>query len=483
MQKYLRYSLAAVLAVLSAILFFAILNYPANGVLKFFAAVGALGLPGGAIQKLLKIEGEWGLMLVRTTNGLKLMERLAKRHPKFWRAFADFGLVFGFGALSAYMYKGIDRRVYFGTLALLLVSTFLMLPLILPVAFSVISGLATGTATSASGRTYAGISVLQIAFTLLLLVGGVTIAGILSILANSAAILAAIISFIGNTGGGALQRAAPGATALIPGQNIPLFEGLIALIVILVVHEGAHGILARLHKIKLKSAGVVLFGILPVGAFVDPDEKTLQKSASLKQRDVLVAGSTANFATSIAAFLLLIAFIYATAPVQDNRVFISGVADGVNIPTGAILQKVNGVQINSIYDLVKAKDKIAPLSAVVVETDKGTYSVKTNDNSAIGIFLTSVSGRPFLPLPFAWGLYVYSNSFVAGYGWLSFIYTVLALIFVLNFLIGSVNMMPIPVFDGQRLISLAVPHKLAMRIITYAVAAAFIINLLPWLWH
>ncbi|WP_410509812.1 site-2 protease family protein [Methanosarcina hadiensis] len=63
---------------------------------------------------------------------------------------------------------------------------------------------------------------------------------------------------------------------LIPGVNefIPFTWGVIALIVTLVVHEFAHAILCRVEDIRVKSMGI-LYAIVPVGGFAEPDDEQL----------------------------------------------------------------------------------------------------------------------------------------------------------------------------------------------------------------
>ena len=50
---------------------------------------------------------------------------------------------------------------------------------------------------------------------------------------------------------------------------------LIALVIVAVSHEFAHGIFARLNKIKVKTTGFAFLGPI-LGAFVEPDEKQMQ---------------------------------------------------------------------------------------------------------------------------------------------------------------------------------------------------------------
>ncbi|MCX6772503.1 MAG: hypothetical protein NTV88_01900 [Candidatus Micrarchaeota archaeon] len=71
-----------------------------------------------------------------------------------------------------------------------------------------------------------------------------------------------------------------------------------------------HGIIARIYKLPLKSAGLVFFGFLPFGAFVDIDEKKLFKAKKEEQNAVFVAGTAANFTTSIITLVLMLVFFY-----------------------------------------------------------------------------------------------------------------------------------------------------------------------------
>ena len=66
-----------------------------------------------------------------------------------------------------------------------------------------------------------------------------------------------------------VPSASPSEVILIPGitPTIPLFWGLIGLIVALVVHEYGHGILARAHGMRVRNFGLLIVGLIPIGAF------------------------------------------------------------------------------------------------------------------------------------------------------------------------------------------------------------------------
>ncbi len=74
------------------------------------------------------------------------------------------------------------------------------------------------------------------------------------------------------------------------------------------VHEGGHGIVALSSGIPVGSCGLVLFGPLPIGAFVEPDEEKLEKSEVAKKNAVLLAGSGFNAVFAILCFFIIFAF-------------------------------------------------------------------------------------------------------------------------------------------------------------------------------
>ncbi|MCK5560502.1 MAG: site-2 protease family protein, partial [Thermoplasmata archaeon] len=82
---------------------------------------------------------------------------------------------------------------------------------------------------------------------------------------------------------------------VLPGINpiIPLWYGIFALAIAIILHEFTHGILARRVKIKLKSLGVLLF-IIPIGAFVEPDEKDMEKVSRRDRSRIFAGGLTTN---------------------------------------------------------------------------------------------------------------------------------------------------------------------------------------------
>jgi len=64
-----------------------------------------------------------------------------------------------------------------------------------------------------------------------------------------------------------------------------------------------------------------------------------------------------------------------------------------------------------------------------------------------------------------------------------FIKTTLMLTFALNFIVGAVNLLPLPVFDGYRIIETNIKNKLVVRAIMYVALIFFALNFLPWFFH
>jgi membrane-associated protease RseP (regulator of RpoE activity) len=172
---------------------------------------------------------------------------------------------------------------------------------------------------------------------------------------------------------------------LIPGINeyIPLWWGIIALVVTLVVHEFSHAILCKVEGIKVKSMGL-LVALFPIGGFAEPDEEQLlgkmkeqdketqkieekeepRKLATRSERvRVLTAGVMANFVTALIAFILFFSFLGSISPVGE--VMVTGVVPGspaelAGVNTNMILVGINDKQINTAEDFLSYAQGIQP---------------------------------------------------------------------------------------------------------------------------
>ena len=238
----------------------------------------------------------------------------------------------------------------------------------------------------------------------------------------------------------------------IPGSpiDVPLVAGIIGLVTVIVVHEFAHGILARSEGIKIKSIGVLLLAVLP-GAFVEPDEEEVKKAGRLSKLRVYAAGSIFNIGLAAIAFLITFALLtYAVDPSFDsNGLKIMTVnphtpADGV-LKEGMIITNINGHDIKNRTDFTNLLNMTKPGDVLTIKTNEGTFKLKTTTNP-------NNSSAPFI------GISTQENSVVKKdvvnkYGntlpWvLYYLYTLFFWIFFLNFGIGTFNLLPLKPLDG-----------------------------------
>ena len=158
---------------------------------------------------------------------------------------------------------------------------------------------------------------------------------------------------------------------------------IIAIAVIAVFHEFAHGIYAKYHGIRVKTTGFGFLGPF-LAAFVEPDEKQMYKKPKFAQITILSAGTFTNLVLAIIFFLLLSGFFvlsYVPAGAMFNTytpgiVEIGGIRaiDGITIenPTNEnLLEIIDENNITSDLILGGNGNEIA-LTRVIVD-DKNYF--------------------------------------------------------------------------------------------------------------
>lgn len=139
----------------------------------------------------------------------------------------------------------------------------------------------------------------------------------------------------------------PLANLGLPGINpyLPIVDGWIALVVAMIIHEGAHGIVARSLGLPVKASGLLFFLFVPIGAFVDVDEKAIKEAKASHSGRVLAAGAGINLVVGLLCLMLLIGAVSLMRPTHQQGV-------GVVVAAGSPLSKA-GVQT---YDYILAVD-------------------------------------------------------------------------------------------------------------------------------
>jgi hypothetical protein len=285
--------------------------------------------------------------------------------------------------------------------------------------------------------------------------------GLISVFAALAMLLYTFYDMI------ARQSAQNGPSLILPGtvsettfqagvSFVPAEYWVISIIIMMTVHELSHGIVARAEDIELRSVGWVIVGILPLGAFVEPEgEKMLPGDEDGEQEDesqatwdvgnwksrlkVLCAGSFANYITA-ALFILMATGLTAalTSPTLFYNAQEGYPAQETGMDNGTIIA-VNGERVESFDQLRNITERVQVGDEVTLWTSEGNFTVTATDREGdeggyIGILMgqqNTVKDQ-------------YSD-YQDGLSWFISLLTTVAF---LNFLIGLFNMAPIKPLDG-----------------------------------
>lgn len=233
------------------------------------------------------------------------------------------------------------------------------------------------------------------------------------------------------------EAPAMGVQAVIPGVTIPFVYGVVGLVTVLLVHEIGHGIIARSEKITLKSLGLVFFTVIPIGAFVEPDEEELKKTSRAARLRVYAVGSFSNILLAVLAFggmFLVTNNFFDTNQVQIVEVVEDSPAMGV-LKEGMIIKEINGLEVNSMRSFFRAMREVEARDTVSVKTDKGVYTLTTvprEDNPSRGYMGVVVNNAV-----------KESVAKILGLTLPMVIYSSLYWIFLLNQGIGLINLAPL----------------------------------------
>jgi membrane-associated protease RseP (regulator of RpoE activity) len=449
------------------------------------------------IKRKTSFETHYVITLIKGTKPLRVMKRLADKAGPL-NSLATVFIYLGFGAIAADFLHG--RKKSLKRRAVIFLASFAVLSV-----FFVLLDMLLGGIFSTSPLTRGMYPFFIIVFG----ISGFSGFTLFTLAIQASDIL--IKLFAG-------KKACPGVAPLLPGvelPNVPIVIPLhawISLLIILVIHEGMHGITALRNRFRLRSTGIVLFGVLPIAAFVEPDEKELKKkelSSPKAALRFLAAGPGGNLAAMPVVLLLIAALSVPVAllfvPWQDDitarhmdGVYISGVDQNTsfcgdvyeNPAYGSLdvnwaILAINGQEIKGLAglqnELLKKRYKA---SAFRVEKPDGSIAEITlvpNELGSYG-FRVSQKVKDADEIPQA---YLLTSSAIAFafdfFGWL----------FLLNFLMAIANFLPIVPFDGGRMARIIfapylpfgkgveAKRELAGKILFALTIAIILLNMLP----
>ncbi|HZX19542.1 MAG TPA: site-2 protease family protein [archaeon] len=446
------------------------------------------------LKKTTKFDTFFLITLIRTKKPLAFFDRMAK-HTKILDAFALLGLIIGFGAISVDFFWGrklkLRERIilFFGSFSVLS-GAFLAVDIFFGNVFS---------ANLLIGNMF---PLLVISFGLMGLAGFT----LFSLFMQAFDIVGKYL--IGT-------RSCPGVAPLIPGVEIPgvpitpPLHAWISLLIILLVHEGMHGIVGRRHGFTIKNAGVILFGFLPIGAFVEPDEKEIAKEKDEKVLPFLAAGPMSNLVVMVFAGIILFGALSFSGPLtehfypglQDN--FFSGVKvvkvleetefcgtvyaapAFAKLNEGDLIKGISGVAVNSPQALFvelqkdRLKEKTFSLER---NSEQISITLQPNEIGQFGFVPEGIRNES-IQIPESYPTYALAiGLFIEFVFWL----------FLLNFLVAAINFLPMHPFDGGRMAKLLfVPYlgflniskeqkqEKITKFFLYIILALFVINALP----
>ena len=265
-------------------------------------------------------------------------------------------------------------------------------------------------------------------------------------------------------------------TVLIPGVTLTsasaILYFLLSIPIVLVMHEGAHGIVATLEKIKIKTGGFAIFIALFAG-FVEPDEEEFDKAKKISKLRVIGAGATSNvlFAFVLGAILLTNPLFALILPEPFLEWFYDA-PDGVGIisiieGSGAekaglqkndVITGIDGIPIITPVDFQKADLKPGETVTVTVQRDGQLLQLPVEimpspddpDKGLVGIMRDSAFYKP-----------VYN--FIE---WDPQVSMFLLWLWMISFFIGIINMLPLPILDGGKFIYTIIEKKASEKKIT-----------------
>ncbi|WOV93775.1 MAG: site-2 protease family protein [Candidatus Nitrosoabyssus spongiisocia] len=262
-------------------------------------------------------------------------------------------------------------------------------------------------------------------------------------------------------------------TVLIPGVTLTSASAiayfLLSLPIVLIVHEGAHGIVAALEKIKIKTGGFAVF-IAVFAGFVEPDEEEFDKAKRISKLRVIGAGATANviFALALGVILLtnplfaivlpepiLGTFYDVTNGVTVLSVIEGSGAESAGILTNDIIIGIDDYTIRTPIDMQKIDLIPGDTNTISVLRGEDTLQIPVEiisapddpDRGIVGIMRDG--SLAFTPV---FDYITWDNHHLSLF---------LLWLWMISFFIGIINMLPLPILDGGKFVYSIIEKKMS----------------------
>ncbi|MEM4260334.1 MAG: site-2 protease family protein [Candidatus Woesearchaeota archaeon] len=276
---------------------------------------------------------------------------------------------------------------------------------------------------------------------------------------------------------------------------VPFIFWIICIFILSIVHEFSHGVLARRYDMKLKSSGFgfmsILLPIIPL-AFVEPDEKKLQKKPNKEQLSVLAAGPFSNIVLGLLCLLIFLGL----SSIGSNLYNYTGVGVRVyknesfaayqaGMQDDDIISMIDNTKITTVADLSNVLETKKGGDKIVIITNASTYynvtlgSIKRENQ--LCFICNKVLPSYFTKEKAQLGVDVYQvaelrKDIIQKYGQFSidvflWFMILLSYLYIFNIGVGTFNLLPLPIVDGGRMFYLGMNHwfgkEKAMHITKY----------------
>ena len=279
-------------------------------------------------------------------------------------------------------------------------------------------------------------------------------------------------------------------TVLIPGVTLTsgsaIMYFLLSIPIVLVIHEGAHGIVGVMEKIGIKTGGFAIF-IAMFAGFVEPDEEQFSKAKKISRLRLIGAGPTSNviFAFALGAILFTNPMFAMVVPEPFLSSFYEEAEDGVlvlslidgggaqqaGIQENDVIIGINDVNIASAMDLQKNPVQPGDTVNVTVVRDGSEIVIPVTimaspddpERGLIGIMRNDQPPQPIYNI-IDWGL-----DTPMGFQFSMF----LLWLWMISFFIGIINMLPLPILDGGKFIHTIIEGKISEKAVNGTMIAVY----------
>ena len=279
-------------------------------------------------------------------------------------------------------------------------------------------------------------------------------------------------------------------TVLIPGVTLTsgsaIMYFLLSIPIVLVIHEGAHGIVGVMEKIGIKTGGFAIF-IAMFAGFVEPDEEQFSKAKKISRLRLIGAGPTSNviFAFALGAILFTNPMFAMVVPEPflssfyeeaDDGVLVLSLIDGggaqqAGIQENDVIIGINDVNIASAMDLQKNPVQPGDTVNVTIVRDGSEIVIPVTimaspddpERGLIGIMRNDQPPQPIYNI-IDWGL-----DTPMGFQFSMF----LLWLWMISFFIGIINMLPLPILDGGKFIHTIIEGKISEKAVNGTMIAIY----------